>query len=460
MLPGRRFWMGPQRLLWTRFTYRSWLLGALECFTAFLLDSLGAGYAEGMPAVQLVRHQPAAAQRLAPRGIPGHCKPKEFPCGPDGLCCPGGSCREVKGNWGCTGPVRSAPGQLPRGDVKGCFESIKKGCDKYLTPGYAKHKSCMMHGFSGCIRTELFPDAPQPGPQLSSNPPQRVAAVGGSEAPWHCAENCAQKWSQPGTFPEYQDCLDACQQEWPPRPFSGIPQGSTPVSDDHHVLEFPSCIGNNGKLVWWIGNDYFTFNIGIQNVWTENGVTLVAAHVPRQKDMEIPMNVVARYCEVAPSTVAARPSAVPGVPPPPAPGKNCPPIPSTCWRTSGPPDCKFACPPKKITTIPWPGEPATRQPVPGPSNLLARVRASLPNGWHAGELPRAADGEDCVLVENKSGTQAYVCCLSKPQAGGEAEIVCTPVKIKLPDPGSPAKPRPVGPRGISLARRRRRLARL
>ena len=51
----------------------------------------------------------------------------------------------------------------------------------------------------------------------------RFAQPGTVGAPWHCAEHCFQKYPGSWQFAEYQNCLDACHGEWPPRRFSGLP---------------------------------------------------------------------------------------------------------------------------------------------------------------------------------------------------------------------------------------------
>ncbi len=85
-----------------------------------------------------------------------------------------------------------------------------------------------------------------PGMPLSRPEPVRPArpktanpfATPTSSAPWHCAEYCAQKWSQPGTFPEYQNCLDTCRRKWPSRFTSGLP----PVDPGGHTFTpRPAC---------------------------------------------------------------------------------------------------------------------------------------------------------------------------------------------------------------------------
>lgn len=52
--------------------------------------------------------------------------------------------------------------------------------------------------------------------RLPNPAPTRVAIPQRPQplAPWDCAEWCWQKWSHPGYFKEYQQCVDACREKW------------------------------------------------------------------------------------------------------------------------------------------------------------------------------------------------------------------------------------------------------
>ena len=65
------------------------------------------------------------------------------------------------------------------------------------------------HGSSPTRRDPPVGTVPGPYRPVAGGPP--------AQAPWHCAEHCFQKFPGSWQFAEYQDCLDTCYGEWPPR---------------------------------------------------------------------------------------------------------------------------------------------------------------------------------------------------------------------------------------------------